>query len=112
LSNHQYVQALINNTGVTFTSTERDALVNGLNSGTETLATVLRRVAEKQSFRQAQFNRVFVLMQYFGYLKRDADQAGFDFWLDKLNSFNGNFVDAEMVKAFLVASEYLQRFGP
>jgi hypothetical protein len=112
LSNNQYVQALINNAGVTFTSSERDALVNGLNSGTETRATVLRRVAEQQTFRQAEFNRVFVLMQYFGYLKRDADQAGFDFWLNKLNSFNGNFVDAEMVKAFLASSEYRERFGP
>jgi hypothetical protein len=112
LNNNQYVQALINNTGVTFTSAEHDALVNGLTSGSETRATVLRKVAEKQTFKQAEFNRVFVLMQYFGYLKRDADQAGFNFWLNKLNSFNGSFVSAEMVKAFLASSEYLERFGP
>jgi len=112
LSNIQYVQALIDNTGVTFTTSERDVLINGLNSGTETVATVLRKVVEKQAFRQAEFNRVFVLMQYFGYLKRDADQAGYNFWLNKLNSFNGNFVSAEMVKAFLASSEYVERFGP
>jgi hypothetical protein len=59
-----------------------------------------------------EFNRAFVTMQYFGYLRRDPDTSGFNFWLNKLNAFNGNFVNAEMVKAFLNASEYRQRFGP
>jgi hypothetical protein len=65
-----------------------------------------------------EFNRAFVLMQYFGYLRRnpndspDTDYTGFDFWLTKLNQFNGNFQNAEMVKAFISASEYRQRFGP
>jgi hypothetical protein len=51
-------------------------------------------------------------MEYFGYLRRDWDTSGFNFWLNKLNAFNGSFVDAEMVKAFLLSSEYRQRFGP
>ena len=57
--------------------------------------------------RNAEFNKAFVLMQYFGYLRRnpndapDADFGGFNFWLAKLNQFNGNFVNAEMVKAFI-----------
>ena len=38
--------------------------------------------------------------------------AGYNFWLNKLNSFNGNFIQAEMVKAFLLSAEYRQRFGP
>jgi hypothetical protein len=109
-SNSQYVDTLISNTGVSFTSTERGALINGLNAGTETRATVLRKIAEKQSFKQAQFNRIFVLMEYFGYLKRDSD-TGLDFWLSKLNSFSGNFVNAEMVKAFLASIEYRARFS-
>ena len=50
-------------------------------------------------------------MEYFGYLRRDPDAAGFNFWFNKLNSFNGNFVDAGMVKAFLSSTEYRQRFG-
>ncbi len=112
LTNLQYVDALIANTGVTFTTAEHDALVNGLGAATETRATVLRKVAEKQSFSQAEFNRAFVLMEYFGYLRRDPDTAGYNFWLNKLNSFSGNFVQAEMVKAFLSSSEYRQRFGP
>jgi hypothetical protein len=57
-------------------------------------------------------------MQYFGYLRRDpnsgqdTDHTGYDFWLTKLLEFNGNFVNAEMVKAFIVSAEYRQRFGP
>jgi hypothetical protein len=57
-----------------------------------------------------------VLTQFFGYLRRnpndlpDSDYSGHKFWLDKLNQFNGNFVDAEMVKAFITSAEYRQRF--
>ena len=111
MSSTQYVDALIANTGVSFTTSERSALINGLNGGTQTRATVLRKVAEKPSFKRAQFNRIFVLMEYFGYLKRDADAAGLLFWLNKLNSFGGNFINAEMVKAYLAAIEYRRRFS-
>jgi uncharacterized protein (TIGR03118 family) len=90
----------------------RDALVDGLNGGTESRATVLRKIAESQELRTREFNRAFVTMEYFGYLRRDPDTAGFNFWLNKLNSFNGDFVQAEMVKAFISSSEYRQRFGP
>ena len=61
-----------------------------------------------------------MLMQYFGYLRRNPNDPpepglnfdGYNFWLTKLNQFNGSFVSAEMVKSFLVSSEYRQRFGP
>lgn len=90
----------------------RDALVAGLNATTDTRATVLRKVAEYAFLKNREVNRAFVLMEYFGYLRRDADVSGFNFWLNKLNEFSGNFVDAEMVKAFIGSSEYRQRFGP
>ncbi len=75
-------------------------------------------MAENQNLVTAEFNRAFVLMQFFGYLRRnpndlpDADYTGYDFWLTKLNQFNGNYNAAEMVKAFIVSTEYRQRFGP
>jgi hypothetical protein len=50
-------------------------------------------------------------MEYFGYLRRDPDALGYDFWLGKLNQFNGDFIRAEMVKAFISSIEYRQRFG-
>jgi hypothetical protein len=58
-----------------------------------------------------------MLMQYFGYLRRnpndapDADDTGYEFWLNKLNQFNGNYKNAEMVRAFIMALEYRKRFG-
>ena len=79
---------------------------------------MLRAVAEDPDLKSAELNRAFVLMQYFGYLRRnpndpqDLDHTGYDFWLTKLKQFNGNFVNAEMVKAFIVSAEYRQRFGP
>src|SRR6185312_11176528 len=110
MNNSQFVDALIGNTAQTLLA-DRQSLINGLNSGTETRATVLRKFAENSYFKGRQFNSVFVLMEYFGYLRRDPDPAGFDFWLTKLNRFNGNFVDAEMVKAFLGSFEYPSRFS-
>jgi hypothetical protein len=60
---------------------------------------------------KAKFNEAFVMMEYFGYLRRDPDEGGYKFWLQKLNEFHGNFVQAEMVKAFINSTEYRQRFG-
>ena len=89
----------------------RNSLIAGLDAMTETRATVLRKVAEQEELKLREFNAAFVLMEYFGFLRRDPDTAGFNFWLNKLNAFNGNFVDAEMVKAFITSLEYRQRFG-
>jgi hypothetical protein len=44
-------------------------------------------------------------------MRRDPDDAGFNFWFSKLNQFGGNYVSAEMVKAFITSTEYQQRFG-
>jgi len=111
LGNEAYVDALIKNTGVAFTSTDRDALVTGLDAGTDTRATVLRKVAENAAFTQSEFNPAFVEMQYFGYLRRDPDTAGFQFWLNKLNQFHGDYNAAQMVRSFIVSTEYRSRFG-
>jgi hypothetical protein len=114
----QFVDQLKLNTGNALSSSERDQLVAELTAGTKSRAQVLRAVAEDSDFGNFEFNRAFVLMQYYGYLRRnpnsppDTDFTGYDFWLRKLNQFNGNFVAAEMVKAFLVSSEYRQRFEP
>lgn len=102
---------MFRNAGLTPAAAERDALVNGLDNGTETRAGVLRRVAENAEFTRREFNRTFVLMQYFGYLRRDPDEAGFNFWLEKLERFGGNYEQAEMVRAFISSIEYRQRFG-
>ena len=58
------------------------------------------------------------LLQYYGYLRRnptdqpDVNDSGYQFWLNKLNSFGGDFIQAEMVKAFITSDEYRNRFAP
>ena len=78
---------------------------------------MLRAVTENAAFQAHEFNRAFVLIQYFGYLRRNPNDApdvnfsGYDFWLNKLNQFNGDYRAAEMVRAFINSAEYRQRFG-
>jgi hypothetical protein len=64
-----------------------------------------------QGFYNSEFNRAFVQLEYFAYMKRDPDEGGYGFWLSKLNQFGGNFVNAEMVLAFISSPEYRGRFG-
>ena len=119
----QFVDKLFTNAGVTPSTTDRNAAIAEFGSATNTSdvaarGRALRRVAENATLNTQEFNRAFVLMQFFGYLRRnpndtpDSDYTGYDFWLTKLNQFNGNFVSAEMVKAFINSVEYRQRFGP
>jgi hypothetical protein len=127
LNNAQYVDKLFLTTGINASALDRTALVNGLNGGTETRASVLQKVVDGinvisegnqqftttygQAFYNSEFNRAFVQLEYFGYMKRDPDDAGYAFWLGKLNQFGGNFVNAEMVLAFISSPEYRARFG-
>jgi hypothetical protein len=110
LADDAYVDRLISHTGVSFTSAERNALVNSLINHTATRAAVLRQIAEDPRFISLKFNETFVMMEYFGYLRRDPDADGYQFWLNKLNQFGGNFENADMVKAFIVSGEYRDRF--
>ena len=127
----QFVNALFANAGATPTQAERDAAVAAFGSGGfEGRALALRSVADGGSVYNAQYNSAFVLMQYFGYLRRnpndppDTNFDGYDFWLGKMNSFSspgedvrdervalGRVRRAEMVRAFIVSGEYRSRFG-
>jgi hypothetical protein len=120
-----FVNALIVNAGFTPTPAERQAFIDEFGTATDTINTAararaLRAIAENATLSAQEKNKAFVLMEYFGYMRRNPydppestlDYGGYNFWLGKLNQFNGNFVDAEMVKAFIVSGEYRQRFGP
>jgi len=129
LSAAQYVDKLFQTTGVTPSASDRQALIDELTNGgvsTAAKASVLFKVVDGtttitggvlvfnttygKAFYNNLFNAAFVQMEYFGYLLRDPDDGGFSFLLGKLN-FYGNFVDAEMVKAFINSPEYRSRFG-
>jgi hypothetical protein len=124
MSPTQFVNALYTNAGVNPSDAERNSVIAEFGSATSTTDTAararaLRRVAENAALAQQELNRAFVLMQYFGYLRRNPNDApepglnydGYNFWLNKLNQFNGNYIAAEMVKAFITADEYRHRFG-
>ncbi|HEX3232150.1 MAG TPA: hypothetical protein VHQ95_24450, partial [Pyrinomonadaceae bacterium] len=121
----QFVDKLNQNAGNVLSGTEQTTAINLFggapnSSNTTARAQALRQVAEDTDLYNAEFNRAFVLAEYFGYLRRNPNDApeatrdytGYDFWLTKLNQFNGNYINAEMVKAFLSSIEYRQRFGP
>src|SRR5205823_2033001 len=113
----QFVDQLFGNAGVTPSAADRSTAIAEFGSATNTSdvaarGRALRDVAENATLNTQEFNRAFVLMQFFGYLRRnpndpqDTDYTGYEFWLNKLNQFNGNFVAAEMVKAFITSTEY------
>jgi YVTN family beta-propeller protein len=118
LSASAYVDALFQTAGVQPQGAERQDAINAFGAGdTAGRAAALRKVAESNSVRQAEFNAAFVLLQYFGYLRRnptdlpDTSDAGYQFWLGKLNAFGGDYIRSEMVRSFILSSEYRRRFG-
>jgi hypothetical protein len=127
----QFVDQLFARGGVTPTAAERDAALAAFGGGgTEGRARALLSVADSGSVYNRQYNTAFVLMQYVGYLRRfpteepDFNFDGFDFWLQKLDSFSLPGEDvrdegvalnrvrrAEMIRAFIESIEYRRRFG-
>jgi hypothetical protein len=118
-----YVDALYSSAFVTPPATERQNAINAYNNpgsvgAANSRAAALRVVADSQSVRNAELNTAFVLLEYHGYMRRnptdppDSNDVGYQFWLGKLNQFGGNYVAAEMVKAFINSDEYILRFGP
>jgi hypothetical protein len=118
-----FVDKLNTNAGGVLSASERTTAINLFQNAADSAnvaarAQALRQVAEDQDLINTESNRAFVLTEFFGYLRRnpndtpDADYTGYEFWLIKLEQFNGNYIDAEMVKAFISSTEYRQRFGP
>ncbi len=117
-----FVSKLAINAGSFISTGELVAAINLFSGATDTSnvsarAKALRQITENQDFSKAEFNRAFVLLEFFGYLRRnpqemkDTDYTHYDSLLAKLNQFNGNFSNAEIVKAFITSTEYRERFG-
>ena len=96
------------NGGAKVTLTRSD-LVNRLTAGALSRAQVLRAIADSDQVSAAEFRPGFVAMQYFGYLRRDAEPSGFNAWLAYLNANPSDFYT--MVNGFMNAREYRTRFG-
>ena len=121
----QFVDKLNQNAGNVLSPSERTTAINSFGIAANTTnvnarAQVLRQVADDQDLYNAEFSRAFVLTEFIGYLRRNPndapeltlDYSGYEFWLNKLNENGGDYIKAEMVKAFISSDEYRHRFGP
>jgi hypothetical protein len=119
----QYVDKLYLHAGITPTTSERSDAISEFGSASAASdagarGRVLLRITQNGTYQTREINRSFVQMEYFGYLRRnpnampDMDFSGYNFWLNKLNAFGGNYITSEMVRAFITSSEYRARFGP
>jgi hypothetical protein len=110
LSGRQYVQKLLETAGLSGNNALRENLVQELNGG-RTRAEILREVVDNQELRAREYNSSFVMMEYFGYLRRDPEIDGYKFWLNVLDSKEpGNY--RGMVCSFITSQEYQERFSP
>lgn len=74
-----------------------------------TRGQVLRALIESTEVQQKYYNEAFVVMQYFGYLRRDPDILYLQ-WIQTLNQNGGDY--RTMINGFLNSLEYRRRFGP
>jgi len=116
LSAESFVDALIQSVRLSSgldLGNQRDSLVSRYHLGAnleEARSLVLRELTESTPFRQAEYNPAFVLSEYFGYLQRDPDAPGYEFWVNVLNNQSaGNY--RGMVCAFITSAEYQRRFS-
>ena len=106
LNNTQYVDTLLSEAGITHPA--RDFWITALGNGTRTRAQVLREIVESNQVYNKYYNQAFVVMQYFGYLRRDPDALYLD-WIAHLDS-TGDY--RNMINGFMNSLEYRFRFGP
>jgi Carboxypeptidase regulatory-like domain len=105
LSNSAFVDELMNTAGVNLSN--RQTLIDSLDNKTASRAQVLRQIAESGEVYGKYYNRAFVVMEYFGYLRRDPDIL----YLTWIGVLEANPADSrQMVEGFVDATEYRNRF--
>lgn len=113
-TNEAFVDRVLSNLGIALTNPDpatgetRNTLVNALNVGGKTRAQVLRIIVESTEAIAAQFNRAFVAIQYYGYLRRTPEPQGYQNNLNALNATNNS---RQLINGFLNSIEYRLRFG-
>ncbi|MDQ3817915.1 MAG: DUF4214 domain-containing protein, partial [Acidobacteriota bacterium] len=108
LTDSAFVDALLQSCGLP-NHPSRDGWKAGLANNSLTRARVLRELAESAEVYQKFYNQSFVVMQYFGYLRRDPDILYLK-WIDTMNTNGGDY--RVMINGFMNSSEYFLRFGP
>jgi hypothetical protein len=100
-----YVDAILQTAGVQLPG--REKIVSELQDGKITRADALRALIESGEVDTKFYTEAFVVMQYFGYLRRDPDIHYLE-WVKTMNQTGDYRV---MVDGFLNSKEYRQRFG-
>ncbi len=105
-----YVDALLQTVGIP-NHPARQTWLNQLSADNtaETRGQVLRGLVESSEVYNKYYNEAFVIMQYFGYLRRTAD-ASYVNWIQTMNQTGGDY--RIMINGFMNSAEYPQRFGP
>jgi hypothetical protein len=103
-----YVDALLLTLGLQ-NHPARETWITALTKGTMTRAQVLRAMTESTEVYSRYYNEAFVVMQYFGYLRRDPDSLYKD-WIKIMSQNSGDY--RAMINGFVNSLEYRQRFGP
>ena len=103
LSDTDFVNRLVDTAGVTL---NRNALLQLVQ--TQGRAAAVRNVVESQLVADKFFKEAVVATLYFGYLKRDPDESGFQFWLQRLDPA----APGPVIGGFIFSREYRRRFGP
>ncbi len=106
LSNTQYVDTLLSTAGITHPA--RNFWIEALGNTSRTRLQVLREIAESAEVYQKYYNQAFVMMQYFGYLRRQPDALYLN-WIAHLEATNDY---RSMINGFINSTEYRARFGP
>lgn len=72
-------------------------------------ALALKAFIETPEVANKFYDRGFIAMQYYGYLRREPEAAGFQFWQEKMAETNHDY--RFMVSGFINSDEYKLRFG-
>jgi hypothetical protein len=109
-----FVNALCQKAGITPAAKQTliDNLQNKVKDPAHTLEDFILQ-PEISGIGTLYYDRGFITMQYFGYLRRDPEQAGFDFWVGQLIGANAPHRQDYrfMVGGFLQSDEYRFRFA-
>jgi hypothetical protein len=105
LTASEYVNKVLQTAGITVAN--KDQLIAGLGNGTETRASVLRKIVESAELEAKEFDPAYVAMQYYGYLRRAPEAEGYNAWLTYLRANPGDY--KTMVWGFVYSPEYRNR---
>jgi hypothetical protein len=92
----------------------RQDLIDRMQNGTLSPAQTLRAFIEQKTVWDAYFFKALVAMEYFGYLRRDPEPAGYNDWVDVLTNGRGTHPPGDyrhLVFGFIYSEEYRERFG-